>query len=151
MKNYYRVKIEDVYDIMRKINFLEKLHPDLFKLVQQREIISNFYGEMDKRVVKIDLKFPRILKKYHLPRYLIFEGEDDDRMVREFFSKKEVFLSSDLLNRSKLTINYSHKLSTYFDEYSDEELKKVFDSFPGVFQDQKKTDIISFSNSRRRK
>lgn len=148
MKNYYRVKIEDVFDEMRKINFLKELSPDIFELFKKREVLFKVYGKLNKKVVKIDLKLRSILKKYHLPRYLIFEGIDDDNMVKEYFSKKEVLLSDELLNQSKIHLSYSQKLSTYFDEYSDEELIKIFDSFPDVFQDQKKADIISFSNFR---
>ncbi len=143
MKNYYRVKIEDVFDEMRKINFLKELSPDIFELFKKREVLFKVYGKLNKKVVKIDLKLRRILKKYHLPRYLIFEGIDDDNMVKEYFSKKEVLLSDELLNQSKIHLSYSQKLSTYFDEYSDEELIKIFDSFSEVFQDQKKADIIS--------
>lgn len=146
MKYYYRVKIEDVFDLMRQINFLEVLYPDIYKLVEQRNSFINIYDNFDKRVVKNDLKFLRALKKRDLPRYLIFVGDDEEKNVEELFSKKEVCLSKELLNQCRIISG----LGKYLNEYSPEELIHIYDNFPKVFQDKNKTDIVSFSDFHRK-
>lgn len=151
MKSFYRVRIEDVYDLMRKINFLEVLDPDIFKLVEQREILADYYSDLDRNMSKNNIEINTMLMIKHLPRYLIFEGDGDDEIVMELFSKKVVCLSKELLNQCRITPSSGKSLGEYLNEYSPEELKNIYDSFPKVFQDKNKADVISFSDFKSRR
>lgn len=153
-KNYYAVHINDIFGLYEERSFLETLYLDIFHLYQQKQKLTIYCDQKNEilraKLSKIEEEIESELQKHNLPEYLIFEGLDFPNRVRELLSKEELSLSPEVLKASRVGSIHRLSLGHYLNSYTPEQIIKICDIFPKYCYKKRKTDIVNFSDFKRK-
>lgn len=149
-QEYYLVYIRDIFDLDIKKSFLELIYPELFNLYKEKDnllkkIITT--KEEKKRIYKVCSAIYYFLETNHIPEYIICRSTERFYRVEEIFAKGELFLPSNILERSRVTRN-SGLIGHWANEYTPEELIALEKAFTIFKEEKEKRKVLIFNNKK---